>query len=293
MIKQKQSERDMTVEREFLEVPLNLINTKSENFRLDMEKEDLSELMATIQEVGVMQPIGLKEDGSGRYDIVWGNRRFWACKKLKKHSIPASFVTPESRQKFLQMHMFENLTRKDLTPSEEGRAFLTVMNEGLSLSEIATLFRKTPGYIDSRIKIFKEVPEEFREMVRPGHAGRGKRAKGRIPVSLSMKIISARKSGRITTSQAKKLYEMATQDHHKVMANFSACVKAVVNQTAANTKESEPIDQTVTFQPLIRITTKTERRLISKYLKTGAAGSIPGLIKKILTGEIRATIDLV
>jgi len=61
------------------EIPVKKIKLGS-NSRLDIEKEELDGLMTSIQEVGLLQPIGVRPAGA-KFEVTYGNRRFLACRK--------------------------------------------------------------------------------------------------------------------------------------------------------------------------------------------------------------------
>lgn len=94
----------------------------------DMDPESLKELMESITEKGVLQPVLVykePEKGSHKYILVAGERRYLASKALNKPHIPARILLQEPTGiEIIEMQLIENLQRKDLNPVDEALGYV-------------------------------------------------------------------------------------------------------------------------------------------------------------------------
>ena len=135
--------------------------SKSENYRT--RKGDLAELMLSIKENGLLQPIGVKKVKGNNYQIVFGNRRLAAYKKLGKKMIPCTII--DDSKSNVVLNLIENIQREDASLFEVGRAIHKLKKEGLSESEIMVRLSVTKGYVRSSIDTFKMTPIKYRDKV--------------------------------------------------------------------------------------------------------------------------------
>src|SRR4030095_14635272 len=82
---------------------------------------DLSEMVASIKEKGVLEPILVRAIEGGRFEIIAGERRYQASKIAGLRHVPAIEVDVDNRG-MLEISLIENLQRKDLNPLEEAAA---------------------------------------------------------------------------------------------------------------------------------------------------------------------------
>ncbi len=277
-------EREMDVQ----DIPLSEIEGQSTNYRLDVNKEGLSTLMASIEEHGLLQPIGLMSNGAG-YDIVYGNRRYWAYKKLGKFSIPAVIFDIKDDLTFLLIHGAENCVRKDLSAMELGRYYADLAKQGLTNKEISIRVGQTIHHVESCLGVTRSIPKEYADKVYIERPGRGKRKKGRINLSISKLVSNAVKSGKISTAQSKKIYDMALDNHKYVTDNFKEIVHAVSNNQVVDLASSDNLEA---FSTKIVMSKKHFKSLSAKFVETGECKNIHDLLRKILTGEIKQRIIL-
>lgn len=107
-----------------------------ENVRQSWSVESLEGLKRSIQEVGMLQPILVVSEGSGRYRLVAGLRRLIAARLLQEETVPAIVLSPDVSTR--QIQLVENIQREDLDPVEKARAVKAFMEEGrLSKAEAA------------------------------------------------------------------------------------------------------------------------------------------------------------
>jgi ParB family transcriptional regulator, chromosome partitioning protein len=133
------------------EIPLEQIQPDPSQPRRDLG--DLTELKASIQANGLIQPIVVSVMGYGQYQILAGERRFTASKELGLATIPAIVRTVEEQQR-LELQLVENLHRKDLTPLEEAGTYQRLIREfGLTQEELARRVGKSQESISETLKL--------------------------------------------------------------------------------------------------------------------------------------------
>lgn len=150
----------------YAEVPLAAVAPNRHNPRKDVG--DLDELVASIREVGVLQPIVVRPLGKDekehypagtRYVLVMGERRWTASQEAGMETVPALVRTDEAfvdgeRQKML----IENLHRQALSPVEEATAYAELVEEGLSQRALATQVGKTQAHVSRRLSLLQMHP---------------------------------------------------------------------------------------------------------------------------------------
>ena len=162
------------------EVPLELID-QNENSRVVYKVEDLSELMQSMNQSGLFQPVGLRADKEGRYDAVFGNRRIIAARKLGWYSIRATIVQADTENDRDILNLTENFKRRNTSIAEDGRMFKILLSRGLQPSELASRLGITKERINAALSILESVDEDLQKKIvrNAGHHNRAK--KGMIP----------------------------------------------------------------------------------------------------------------
>ena len=107
---------------------VSLIDPKSDQPRKNFDKEALEELAESISQNGLLQPILVREYGTGRYQIIAGERRFRASKIAGLTEIPSIILDKDDR-KVAEIALIENIQREDLNPIEEAMAYKALAEE--------------------------------------------------------------------------------------------------------------------------------------------------------------------
>lgn len=106
----------------FAELSLDAITPNSRQPREVFDEDALSELVTSIKEVGLLQPVVVRQIGAGRYELIMGERRWRACRDAGLDTIPA-IVRHTEDDKLLLDALLENLHRAQLNPLEEAAAY--------------------------------------------------------------------------------------------------------------------------------------------------------------------------
>ena len=131
---------------------LNKIVSSTYNPRKDFRPETLQELADSIRQVGVLQPICVRPKEGG-FEIVYGERRYWAAAMAGLKFIPA-LVRELSDAEAEDAAITENLQREDVTPREEAVAYKRALESGRhTIESLVGKFGKSEAYIRSRLKL--------------------------------------------------------------------------------------------------------------------------------------------
>ena len=153
-------------------IPIKSIKPNPKQPRRDFDENALAELAASIKEKGVVTPITVREADNG-YELVAGERRWRAAKKLRLRAIPAYVVVIKNDAEMMEMALIENIQREDLNPLEESEAYAVLNSKfGLSHSAIAKSVGKKRVTVTNALRLLK-LPPEIRKSIRVGEISGG------------------------------------------------------------------------------------------------------------------------
>lgn len=139
---------------------------------VSLDPAALNELAASIQAVGVLQPIVVRPVAGGRYQVIAGERRCEAARMLHHQTIPA-VVRPVSNEQAMEMTIVENLQRLDLTPMEEARGYDRLSREfGLTQEQMAQRTGKERSSVANFLRLLK-LPPSVQAMLDQGELSFG------------------------------------------------------------------------------------------------------------------------
>jgi ParB family transcriptional regulator, chromosome partitioning protein len=142
--------------------------------RKHFHDEDINDLVGSIKEHGVLQPVLVKHVGNGGFQLIAGERRYRACIKLGFQTMPA-IVKNIDDGKLLEVALIENIQRENLDPIEEAKAISQLMNElGLTQEEVSKSIGKSRSYIANSLRLLS-LSHEIQDLlsqkkITPGHA---------------------------------------------------------------------------------------------------------------------------
>jgi ParB family chromosome partitioning protein len=110
------------------DVPVTSIRPNPHQPRHHFDEESLSALAASVRELGVLQPILVREVGEGEYELIAGERRWRAAKRAGLPTIPIVVRTADDLSS-LEQAVVENLHRQDLNPLEEAAAYQQLLED--------------------------------------------------------------------------------------------------------------------------------------------------------------------
>lgn len=247
---------------------------------------DLSELMQSIKEKGLLSPIIVapnftSDKSKGKYVIVAGNRRYNACVKLGLEKINC-IVNEEidTEKELMIINLTENIQRKSTTPWEEGRYFFKLVETyNLSVKELSVRIGCSIGYINNVSHVYRKTPAKYRDKViySPGNK--------KVPGKIALSVAKAIDSMKIAKEAKEQLYE--------------ECLKNALTETELKNIRRH-IEAGNTFnQSLKAVTNITHVRLDLPMSKSDAGRlrkkypemTISAIIAKICYGEIKGNFD--
>jgi len=141
------------------EVPIGQIEPNPYQPRNHFDEESLAGLTASIRELGVLQPVLVREIERDRYALIAGERRWRAAKRAGLQFIPV-IVRDVSDELTLQHALVENLHRDDLNPLEEAAAYQQLIEDfGMTQEEVAQRVGKSRSAVANLLRLFQLPPQ--------------------------------------------------------------------------------------------------------------------------------------
>lgn len=140
--------------------------------RTEFDQEKLDELIASIREVGVLQPVVVRPvpdaaDGAPKYELIMGERRLRATKALGLETIPA-VIKNTNDDAMLRDALLENLHRADLNPLEEASAYQQLLADfNITQDELAARIGRSRPQITNTIRLLR-LPDSVQKKVAAG-----------------------------------------------------------------------------------------------------------------------------
>jgi ParB family chromosome partitioning protein len=158
----------------FAEIPLDSISPNPRQPRVVFEEEALAELVHSLREVGLLQPVVVRPLGSDRYELIMGERRWRAAREAGFVAIPA-IVRATGDDDLLRDALLENLHRSELNPLEEAAAYDQLLQDfGCTHDELAGRIGRSRPQISNTLRLLKLPPAVQRRVaagvLSAGHA---------------------------------------------------------------------------------------------------------------------------
>jgi ParB family transcriptional regulator, chromosome partitioning protein len=146
------------------EIPVEHIDRNPYQTRTRVNEEALNELAASIRASGVVQPIVVRTHGTGRFQLIAGERRWLASQRAGKTTVPA-IIRQVSNEQAMEMTIVENLQREDLNAMEQARAYERLGREfGLTQEQMAQRTGKDRSSVANFLRLLR-LPPEVQTMV--------------------------------------------------------------------------------------------------------------------------------
>ncbi len=146
------------------EIPIEMIDRNPYQTRMRFDEAALAELAASISASGVIQPIMVRPQPNGRFQLIAGERRWMASQRAGKKTIPA-IAKQVSNEQAMEITIIENLQREDLNAMEQARAYERLGREfGLTQEQMAQRTGKDRSSVSNFLRLLK-LPNEVQQMV--------------------------------------------------------------------------------------------------------------------------------
>ena len=158
----------------FAELPVADISPNAVNPRTVFDADELAELVASIKEVGLLQPVVVRPASDGRYELVMGERRWRATQLAGLETIPA-IVRETDDTDMLRDALLENLHRSQLNPLEEAAAYQQLLEDfACTHEELASRIGRSRPQISNMLRLLRLTPAVQRRVaagvLSAGHA---------------------------------------------------------------------------------------------------------------------------
>ena len=142
-----------------LEIDIKKIQVNPNQPRTNFDSSEIENLTISIKDLGVIQPITVREISSENFEIISGERRFRASKLAGLSSIPCYIKGVDNETDILKMSLVENVQRVDLDPIEIGLTYERLINDyNLNIDSISRIVGKERSTISNYIRLLKLDP---------------------------------------------------------------------------------------------------------------------------------------
>jgi ParB family transcriptional regulator, chromosome partitioning protein len=145
-------------------ISINKIEASSAQPRTMFDEEKIQELSLSIKKQGVLQPILVRKNSQGKYQIIAGERRWRASMIAGLKNIPA-IVRDYTDSEALAIALIENIQREDLNIMEQAKALERLKNElGINQEELAEYIGKSRSHLANTLRLIN-LPEKIKENI--------------------------------------------------------------------------------------------------------------------------------
>jgi len=158
----------------FAELPVDQIGPNPRQPRQVFDEEEMAELVHSIREIGLLQPVVVRPAGEDRYELIMGERRWRATETAGLDTIPA-IVRETGDDDLLRDALLENLHRSQLNPLEEAAAYQQLLDDfGCTHEELASRIGRSRPQISNTLRLLRLSPAVQRRVaagvLSAGHA---------------------------------------------------------------------------------------------------------------------------
>ena len=192
--------------------------------RKKFEETSLNELTESIKSRGIIQPIIVRDsNGTNKYEIIAGERRWLAAQKAGLHEVPIVVIEADDK-KALEFGIVENVQRHDLNAIEEAEGYKRLIDEfSYDQEQVAKFIGKSRSHITNSLRLLSLPPEviEFikENKISPGHA--------KILVGLENCLLMSKKiiSKKLSVRQTENLVRAYKTPYKKLSTNKDPNIK--------------------------------------------------------------------
>lgn len=197
---------EQAVRRADSTLPIEQVRPNPNQPRRSFNAQDLDDLAASIREKGILQPLIVRPDGAGGYEIVAGERRWRAAQKAQLHQVPV-LIRELDDTEVLEIAIIENIQRADLNGVEEAAGYRQLMDKfGHTQEKLAEALGKSRSHIANLLRLLS-LPEDVQSLVKNGDLSAG-HARALItaedPSALAKSVVRDGLSVRATEALVKK-----------------------------------------------------------------------------------------
>ncbi|MEM4246415.1 MAG: ParB/RepB/Spo0J family partition protein, partial [Candidatus Bathyarchaeia archaeon] len=195
-------------------VKIDISNIRNNRFKIrPLDEQTVANLMTSIQNIGLLQPISVRRVEGG-FELIFGMHRLEACRRLGWKDISATIMEISEQESFL-VQIAENLQRNQvINPVEEGRGYKELLNQGWTLTRIAKKIGMSDSYVFDRINLVDNLEPSLREKLE-------KNPKEFLSVSHAIRIASLKsKETQIELAKAVKKERLSVHQLERLIARY-------------------------------------------------------------------------
>src|SRR5262249_54748996 len=164
--------RERVGDDELRELPIELIAPNPKQPRRRFDEESLQGLAGSLGERGMLQPVLVRPQAGGTYELIAGERR-WRAARIAGPRAPSPLVRPREDAETLELALIENMAREDLSPIEQARACAALVDElGLTREEVGQRIGRSRVSVSNLVRLL-DLPEEAIELLQQGALSEG------------------------------------------------------------------------------------------------------------------------
>lgn len=205
----------MSDNQQVLHLDIDLIQPNPLQPRGLISPESLSDLIASIKEHGIIEPLIVAKTPAG-YQIIAGERR-WRASRLGGLTTVPVIIKETTARGMLEMAIVENVQREDLNPIDRAQAFQRLVEEfGLPVSEIAKRMGKSESYVSNTMRLLG-LPDAIKDGLISGAVteGHARAIAGLTDVRLMIDAYKSILSGSLSVRQAEDLARRKKAENNK------------------------------------------------------------------------------
>lgn len=144
--------------RRVADIELDSIRPNPYQPRQEFNEDALDELAASIEQLGIIQPVTVRALGDGQFEIISGERRLRAARRAGLERLPA-FVREANSEQMLEMALVENVQREELNPIEVALGYKRLLEEcGLTQEKVAEKVSKSRATVANFLRLLRLPP---------------------------------------------------------------------------------------------------------------------------------------
>lgn len=260
------------------EIPLSKIQPNPEQPRRVFDDQALEELAASIREIGIIQPITVREKENGLYEIIAGERRWRASQRAGLTTIP-SYIRTVSDETMMEMALVENIQRQDLNAIEIALTYQHLINTtGLTQERIAERVGKSRAQVANYMRLLR-LPAEVQMALqsRQIEVGAARALLGLDSPSEQVRLFREIQKNKYNTRQIEEYVTAikngvttakATAANKKKLSERQDEIRKQLASTFSNLKVKVSCSTENTGKIILPFSSAEELELILKYFRT-------------------------
>ncbi|MDP6570588.1 MAG: ParB/RepB/Spo0J family partition protein [Candidatus Marinimicrobia bacterium] len=170
-------------------LPIDVIAPNRNQPRQEFDDVKMQELIASIRENGILQPLTVRESTTGSFELIAGERRLRAAKEAGLETVPVYILSVDADVEMMEYALVENVQRVDLNPIEEAEGYAILSGKyDLSQEDIAKKVGKSRPAIANKLRLLK-LPPEIKAGLKSGDISNG-HAKALLGLRKSLQMIT-------------------------------------------------------------------------------------------------------